>query len=226
MSAPEMINELKRLSNVIIGLDSMIAQQIITNTNLTNTIAELQNQVAQQTLTNTNLIAQIATLTTITGQLVEVNTRALDEQDQANQPLPYDDISMIGAIAGIINTAGGGALWTAAADWGAGNSFYISSITLEFFGAVGVQFLQDYRSFIALRLDDNAAGEVYFRENVDGMHFNPGLAAAGQYWLFITIPLTQLRRVTSGQTLRLYMDNFSGQTISCLINVSGIPRVE
>lgn len=215
MSAPEMINELKRLSDVIDELQA-------SNISLAGLIAQQTAMIAQQVVTNTNLTAQLATLTAITGQLVEVNTRALDESDQANQPLPYDDITLNfvwpGAIA---NGASDGNTFTDA-DWGAGLDFYISGYLVQFFS--GAETLMDSDNEILIYLYDTTAPEYFHRWTFSGQKYNFSDNGLAGWMLSRSFLFPHLRRVTAAQNIRYAIFNGAGNAIGAWIEVNGIPR--
>lgn len=69
MSAPEMINELKRLSSVVTSLEGVIVELQTSNANLITMITEqvasninLANMIAQQIITNANLVDSVTEL--------------------------------------------------------------------------------------------------------------------------------------------------------------------
>ncbi len=211
----ELLNELKRLQDVIIQLQA-------SNTNLASVITQLQAQVAQQIITNTNLTAQIATLTTITGQLVEVNTRALDERDQANQPLPYDDITLNYTWPGTIaNGASDGHTFTAA-NWGAGLDFYISGFLVQF--NCVAETLMESDNEILIYLYDTTAPEYFYRHTFSGEKYSFSNSGLAGWMLSRSFLFPHLRRVTSTQNIRYAVYNGAGNAIGCFVEVNGIPK--
>jgi len=193
MGETEIINELKRLSDVITGLEDMIA---------------LQNQA------NTSLLNSVTLLTTVTGQLVEVNVRALNTTDKAHTPLPDDSIQLpAGPIPPIAVAAGGTySIDLTDADWGAGRDFYLSFLVIQYSSAVG-PFFRDYNHGVEVDLYEPTTNERYLSKGFFGQGLCQTSLYGGSWYFYETIQFNQLRRVLSTETLRVEGFNHSNVAV-------------
>ena len=151
----------------------------------------------------------------------EYNIRTLSSEDQPNEPLPYDDITLEHTFSGLVNNTSDTKTFTDA-DWGAGNDFYITALILWFSNAT-TQFLIDNDAEIFIYIDDGIS-EKFFAKTFSGLDTNVGYTD-GEKWSFAeTFLFNQLRKVAAAQDIIITVFNSSGETIDVDVYLSGIPK--
>ncbi|MHA1290380.1 MAG: hypothetical protein ACTSPB_23615 [Candidatus Thorarchaeota archaeon] len=215
MGETEIINELKRLSDVITQLQN-------SNNNLSNVIAELQtsnttlsNQLTEIQTTNSKLNDNISQLTDVNTKLVEVNIRALDDTDKAHVPLAYDLNSFNKNNSSTwSNNATATDLSATDSDWGSGLDFY--PVFFLFYLKNTSQYMTKLHQGFEIQLIELTAEPTsitFFRKSYN---FNNApvvaLSSGAEYYVMLTEQIYG-NKINSDSTLYIYFTNLTGVDI-------------
>lgn len=249
MSNVEVIHKLNKLDDVIdqliasnVDLTAVIAELQLANISLTSSLtqlttqnttlssqltelltanATLSSQLTQATTANTNLAAAIAELVLVNTALVTVNTRALDNTDIPNIPLPYESKVIKYSINGVSNgvttdfifkdtgSAGG-----STADWGAGKDFYPILILVDIASSpepIQTKGQGFWIQSIAAR--GGGPNEVIFGKSFNYLTFPFHKAFGSAWWHFESFLLAQTR-INSNDSLLASIVNHTGVTLT------------
>jgi len=152
----------------------------------------------------------------------KLDTRYLNENDQANQPLPYDDITLQCSEA-VSNGNQVAVTWNATDDWGVGKAFYMSGIIVWFAGA-GQEFFKLYEDQVLVYLEDSESEEKFFVKSFSGLDTNVGQTTSLGWGFAKTFHFPHLRKVLPTQVLQLYVHNASGQAFMAEVYINGIAK--
>lgn len=151
----------------------------------------------------------------------EYNIRSLSSEDQPNEPLPYDDVTLDNPFGTIADDANNSQTFTDA-DWGANKDFYLTGLIIWFKNTT-TQFLTEFDDEIFVLVDDGVS-EKFFAQTFSGLDTNVGYTDTHKWSFVETILFSQLRKVIATQSVVIYVYNSSGQSIDVEIYLSGIPK--